>query len=160
MAYRVESHINRQRGVPSPCLFKRKMQIIMVAFSPDTRSNLMGTKFTVYDHCVNPVKAQGLVEKAHTRQELAAICYVSAVLALLGAPAWCFHLVLHLQCSSLSALCVASQAQSQLGSLLPVYFYDPPLGAGIISSLYLSFNWIWITKCSYIHSPHTSLLFS
>ncbi|XP_038964769.2 tubby-related protein 3 isoform X1 [Rattus norvegicus] len=39
------------------------------------RSNLMGTKFTVYDHGVNPVKAQGLVEKAHTRQELAAICY-------------------------------------------------------------------------------------
>lgn len=37
----------------------------------------MGTKFTVYDHGVNPVKAQSLVEKAHTRQELAAICYVS-----------------------------------------------------------------------------------
>lgn len=39
----------------------------------------MGTKFTVYDHGVNPVKAQSLVEKAHTRQELAAICYVSTV---------------------------------------------------------------------------------
>ena len=91
----------------------------MVAFSPDTRSNLMGTKFTVYDHGVNPVKAQGLVEKAHTRQELAAICYVSAVLASPGAPAWCSYLVLHLQCSFLSALCVASQAQSQLSSLLP-----------------------------------------
>lgn len=42
-----------------------------------SRSNLMGTKFTVYDHGVSPIKAQGLVEKAHTRQELAAICYVS-----------------------------------------------------------------------------------
>lgn len=50
------------------------------------RSNLMGTKFTVYDHGVNPVKAQGLVEKAHTRQELAAICYVSAPLASPSAP--------------------------------------------------------------------------
>ena len=40
----------------------------------------MGTKFTVYDHGVSPTKAQGLVEKAYTRQELAAICYVSAVL--------------------------------------------------------------------------------
>ncbi|ELV09172.1 Tubby-related protein 3 [Tupaia chinensis] len=39
------------------------------------RSNLMGTKFTVYDHGVSPVKAQGLVEKAHTRRELAAVCY-------------------------------------------------------------------------------------
>ncbi|XP_060046267.1 tubby-related protein 3 isoform X2 [Erinaceus europaeus] len=39
------------------------------------RSNLMGTKFTVYDHGVSPTKAQGLVEKAYTRQELAAICY-------------------------------------------------------------------------------------
>lgn len=38
----------------------------------------MGTKFTVYDHGVSPIKAQGLVEKAHTRQELAAICYVSS----------------------------------------------------------------------------------
>lgn len=38
----------------------------------------MGTKFTVYDHGVSPAKAQGLLEKAHARQELAAICYVSA----------------------------------------------------------------------------------
>ncbi|KAM4819808.1 tubby-related protein 3 [Thomomys bottae] len=48
------------------------------------RSNLMGTKFTVYDHGVNPVKAQGLVEKAHTRQELAAICYETNVLGFKG----------------------------------------------------------------------------
>lgn len=43
----------------------------------------MGTKFTVYDRGVSPLKAQGLVEKAHTRQELAAICYVSSASPLL-----------------------------------------------------------------------------
>ncbi|CAO2606731.1 Tubby-related protein 3 [Lemmus lemmus] len=48
------------------------------------RSNLMGTKFTVYDHGVNPLKAQGLVEKAHTRQELAAVCYETNVLGFKG----------------------------------------------------------------------------
>uniref|UniRef100_A0A8C5K7N2 Tubby-like protein n=1 Tax=Jaculus jaculus TaxID=51337 RepID=A0A8C5K7N2_JACJA len=48
------------------------------------RSNLMGTKFTVYDHGVNPANAQGLVEKAHTRQELAAICYETNVLGFKG----------------------------------------------------------------------------
>ncbi|KAM6215697.1 tubby-related protein 3 [Rhynchocyon petersi] len=48
------------------------------------RSNLMGTKFTVYDHGVSPTKAQGLVEKVHTRQELAAICYETNVLGFKG----------------------------------------------------------------------------
>uniref|UniRef100_A0A8C8ZTT2 Tubby-like protein n=1 Tax=Prolemur simus TaxID=1328070 RepID=A0A8C8ZTT2_PROSS len=48
------------------------------------RSNLMGTKFTVYDRGVSPVKAQGLVEKAHTRQELAAVCYETNVLGFKG----------------------------------------------------------------------------
>ncbi|EHA99824.1 Tubby-related protein 3 [Heterocephalus glaber] len=48
------------------------------------RSNLMGTKFTVYDHGVSPLKAQGLVEKTHTRQELAAICYETNVLGFKG----------------------------------------------------------------------------
>ncbi|XP_058600014.1 tubby-related protein 3 isoform X2 [Neofelis nebulosa] len=48
------------------------------------RSNLMGTKFTVYDHGVSPAKAQGLVEKAYTRQELAAICYETNVLGFKG----------------------------------------------------------------------------
>lgn len=43
----------------------------------------MGTKFTVYDHGVSPVKARGLVEKADMRQELAAICYVSSAFPLL-----------------------------------------------------------------------------
>lgn len=44
----------------------------------------MGTKFTVYDHGVSPLKAKSLVEKAHTRQELAAICYVSSASPLLS----------------------------------------------------------------------------
>ncbi|XP_032500868.1 tubby-related protein 3 isoform X2 [Phocoena sinus] len=48
------------------------------------RSNLMGTKFTVYDHGVSPAKAQGLVEKACMRQELAAVCYETNVLGLKG----------------------------------------------------------------------------
>ncbi|KAM8803737.1 tubby-related protein 3 isoform 1-T1 [Rhynchonycteris naso] len=48
------------------------------------RSNLMGTKFTVYDHGVSPAKAQGLVEKAYTRQELAAICYETNLLGFKG----------------------------------------------------------------------------
>ncbi|KAF6122425.1 TUB like protein 3 [Phyllostomus discolor] len=48
------------------------------------RSNLMGTKFTVYDHGVSPAKAQGLVEKSYTRQELAAICYETNVLGFKG----------------------------------------------------------------------------
>ncbi|KFU99865.1 Tubby-related protein 3, partial [Pterocles gutturalis] len=54
------------------------------SFIGKLRSNLMGTKFTVYDHGVSPVKAQGLVEKANTRQELAAICYETNVLGFKG----------------------------------------------------------------------------
>ncbi|XP_060103272.1 tubby-related protein 3 [Heteronotia binoei] len=54
------------------------------SFVGKLRSNLMGTKFTVYDHGINPVKAQGLVEKAHTRQELAAVCYETNVLGFKG----------------------------------------------------------------------------
>lgn len=38
----------------------------------------MGTKFTVYDNGTNPCKNPGtLLEECNTRQELAAICYVS-----------------------------------------------------------------------------------
>uniref|UniRef100_A0A8D0EDH2 Tubby-like protein n=1 Tax=Salvator merianae TaxID=96440 RepID=A0A8D0EDH2_SALMN len=54
------------------------------SFVGKLRSNLMGTKFTVYDHGVSPFKAQGLVEKAHTRHELAAICYETNVLGFKG----------------------------------------------------------------------------
>ncbi|NXE12959.1 TULP3 protein, partial [Lophotis ruficrista] len=54
------------------------------SFIGKLRSNLMGTKFTVYDHGVSPVRAQSLAEKAHTRQELAAICYETNVLGFKG----------------------------------------------------------------------------
>ncbi|XP_052557641.1 tubby-related protein 3 isoform X3 [Tympanuchus pallidicinctus] len=54
------------------------------SFIGKLRSNLMGTKFTVYDHGVSPIKAQGQVEKAHTRQELAAIYYETNVLGFKG----------------------------------------------------------------------------
>lgn len=41
------------------------------------RSNLMGTKFTVYDSGLNPMKSTTSLEASNLRQELAAICYVS-----------------------------------------------------------------------------------
>lgn len=45
---------------------------------PLFRSNLMGTKFTVYDNGVNPQKASSsTLESGTLRQELAAVCYVS-----------------------------------------------------------------------------------
>lgn len=40
------------------------------------RSNLMGTKFTVFDNGLNPERA--LRDMSNARQELAAIIYVSA----------------------------------------------------------------------------------
>nr|XP_004610657.1 unnamed protein product [Sorex araneus] len=48
------------------------------------RSNLMGTKFTIYDHGVNPSKSSGRVEKCYMRQELAAISYETNVLGFKG----------------------------------------------------------------------------
>ncbi|XP_060695380.1 tubby protein homolog isoform X2 [Hemiscyllium ocellatum] len=47
------------------------------------RSNLMGTKFTIYDNGVNPAKAVGLLDETNTRQELAAICYEHESLLLM-----------------------------------------------------------------------------
>lgn len=45
----------------------------------------MGTKFTVYDNGTNPSKNSGaLLEESNTRQELAAICYVSSDTLFLG----------------------------------------------------------------------------
>ena len=41
------------------------------------RSNLLGTKFTVYDSGLNPAKTASSLEASNLRQELAAICYVS-----------------------------------------------------------------------------------
>uniref|UniRef100_A0A3B3ZDH9 Tubby-like protein n=1 Tax=Periophthalmus magnuspinnatus TaxID=409849 RepID=A0A3B3ZDH9_9GOBI len=47
------------------------------SFIGKLRSNLMGTKFTVYDNGTNPCKTPGaLLEESNKRQELAAICYL------------------------------------------------------------------------------------
>ncbi|XP_053529043.1 tubby protein homolog isoform X6 [Artibeus jamaicensis] len=48
------------------------------------RSNLMGTKFTVYDNGVNPQKAPSPLESGTFRQELAAVCYETNVLGFKG----------------------------------------------------------------------------
>lgn len=53
---------------------------VVITWSPTSsaRSNLMGTKFTVFDNGNNPSKNPGaLLEESNKRQELAAICYVS-----------------------------------------------------------------------------------
>ncbi|XP_074481939.1 tubby-related protein 3 isoform X1 [Sebastes fasciatus] len=55
------------------------------SFIGKLRSNLMGTKFTVYDNGTNPCKNPGtLLEECNTRQELAAICYETNVLGFKG----------------------------------------------------------------------------
>lgn len=55
------------------------------SFIGKLRSNLMGTKFTVYDNGTNPSKNPGaLLEETNTRQELAAICYETNVLGFKG----------------------------------------------------------------------------
>ncbi|XP_026219308.1 tubby-related protein 3 isoform X2 [Anabas testudineus] len=55
------------------------------SFIGKLRSNLMGTKFTVYDNGTNPCKNAGaLLEESNTRQELAAICYETNVLGFKG----------------------------------------------------------------------------
>ncbi len=55
----------------------------LMMFTVNRRSNLMGTKFTVYDNGTNPSKTPGaLLEETTTRQELAAVCYVSVSLFL------------------------------------------------------------------------------
>ncbi|XP_077123079.1 tubby-related protein 3-like isoform X2 [Ranitomeya variabilis] len=48
------------------------------------RSNLMGTKFTVYDDGENPTKVRGSPEGSGVRQELAAVCYETNVLGFKG----------------------------------------------------------------------------
>lgn len=48
------------------------------------RSNLMGTKFTVYDSGLNPMKSTTSLEASNLRQELAAICYVSSAKIVLN----------------------------------------------------------------------------
>ncbi|XP_033989525.1 tubby-related protein 3 isoform X1 [Trematomus bernacchii] len=55
------------------------------SFIGKLRSNLMGTKFTVYDNGTNPCKHPGtLLEESNTRQEMAAICYETNVLGFKG----------------------------------------------------------------------------
>ncbi|XP_075425747.1 uncharacterized protein LOC142503956 [Ascaphus truei] len=54
------------------------------SFTGKLRSNLMGTKFTVFDRGVSPARAQGQSENAASRQELAAICYETNVLGFKG----------------------------------------------------------------------------
>lgn len=55
------------------------------SFAGKLRSNLMGTKFTVYDNGSNPNKTPGgLLEESKTRQELAAVCYETNVLGFKG----------------------------------------------------------------------------
>ncbi|XP_063073117.1 tubby protein [Engraulis encrasicolus] len=55
------------------------------SFVGKLRSNLMGTKFTVFDNGTNPCKNPGtLLEESNTRQELAAICYETNVLGFKG----------------------------------------------------------------------------
>ncbi|XP_017266965.1 tubby-related protein 3 isoform X2 [Kryptolebias marmoratus] len=55
------------------------------SFIGKLRSNLMGTKFTVYDNGSNPSKNAGtLLQESAMRQELAAICYETNVLGFKG----------------------------------------------------------------------------
>ncbi|XP_053305078.1 tubby protein homolog isoform X5 [Spea bombifrons] len=54
------------------------------SFIGKLRSNLMGTKFTVYDSGVNPVKTSSTLDASNLRQELAAICYETNVLGFKG----------------------------------------------------------------------------
>ncbi|XP_026065062.1 tubby-related protein 3-like isoform X3 [Carassius auratus] len=55
------------------------------SFIGKLRSNLMGTRFTVYDNGTNPSKTPGaLLEETNTRQELATICYETNVLGFKG----------------------------------------------------------------------------
>ncbi|XP_053576587.1 tubby protein homolog isoform X2 [Bombina bombina] len=54
------------------------------SFIGKLRSNLMGTKFTVYDNGLNPVKTSSSLEASNLRQELAAICYETNVLGFKG----------------------------------------------------------------------------
>ncbi|XP_056628140.1 tubby protein homolog isoform X2 [Triplophysa dalaica] len=54
------------------------------SFIGKLRSNVLGTKFTVYDNGVNPEKKTFIKETDSLRQELAAICYEKNVLGFKG----------------------------------------------------------------------------
>uniref|UniRef100_A0A6J0TJV7 Tubby-like protein n=1 Tax=Pogona vitticeps TaxID=103695 RepID=A0A6J0TJV7_9SAUR len=53
-------------------------------FIGKVRSNVLGTRFTVFDNGINPDKKPFVPETAHLRQELAAICYETNVLGFRG----------------------------------------------------------------------------
>ncbi|KAG7244320.1 hypothetical protein INR49_004020 [Caranx melampygus] len=78
------------------------------SFIGKLRSNLMGTKFTVYDSGLNPMKSTTSLEASNLRQELAAICYVS----------WSnFSAVCHL--SNVGNKCLRFQRTSQMSVIIP-----------------------------------------
>ncbi|CAH2276368.1 tubby-related 3 isoform X1 [Pelobates cultripes] len=54
------------------------------SFVGKLRSNLMGTKFTVYDDGGDPAKVRGQTDPSMFRKELAAICYETNVLGFRG----------------------------------------------------------------------------
>uniref|UniRef100_A0A8C6XUV3 Tubby-like protein n=1 Tax=Naja naja TaxID=35670 RepID=A0A8C6XUV3_NAJNA len=53
-------------------------------FIGKVRSNMLGTKFTVFDNGINPEKKPFVPETARLRQELVAICYETNVLGFRG----------------------------------------------------------------------------
>ncbi|KAH0620912.1 hypothetical protein JD844_021814 [Phrynosoma platyrhinos] len=63
---------------------KSKTSNYLISIDPTDLSNLMGTKFTVYDNGVNPMKTTLSLEASNLRQELAAICYETNVLGFKG----------------------------------------------------------------------------
>ena len=54
-------------------IYRVQLQYLIILF----RSNLVGTKFTVYDNGVNPNKGGVLSDGSNIRQELCTIVYVS-----------------------------------------------------------------------------------
>lgn len=50
----------------------------MVLFVSDYRSNLVGTRFTVFNNGVNPKKGGVMSDGSNIREEVAAIVYVSS----------------------------------------------------------------------------------
>ncbi|XP_054850060.1 tubby-related protein 2 [Eublepharis macularius] len=54
------------------------------SFIGKVRSNVLGTKFTVFDNGINPEKKPFVPESAELRQELVAICYETNVLGFRG----------------------------------------------------------------------------
>lgn len=77
---RAQDYIILRNLATQVCNVKRPVpaaSITLTQFCLRGRSNLMGTKFTVYDSGLNPVKTTSSLEAGNLRQELAAICYVS-----------------------------------------------------------------------------------